>query len=227
MIEHDIEQGTAEWSKLRRGKLTASRMGKLVTPKTMKPSAQMADLACELIADTYMFGAEAWVRTDYQSAAMDYGLRMESEARAWFEMETGLEVRQVGFCESDDGRMGASPDGLIDPDSGLELKCPELKGHIRYLIDGTMPAEYRGQVHGSMIVTGRSSWHFMSYGGPVRPLLIEVKRDEYTEALESAMQSFWKMYDKMLEQVRGPEHEVTSQLMAAGYELSAGAVSPF
>jgi len=75
----------------------------------------------------------------YTSRAMQDGIDMEPEARACYSFLAGGEVKQVGFCLSDDGRFGCSPDGLVGDDGGLELKCPLPKTHIKYLVEGELP----------------------------------------------------------------------------------------
>ena len=51
MIRLDVEQGYAEWVAARLGIPTASCFDKIITPKTMKPSASADKYAWELIAE--------------------------------------------------------------------------------------------------------------------------------------------------------------------------------
>jgi hypothetical protein len=192
MIEIECEQGTEAWAEPRRGIATASCADRIITPKTGELSSQSTDYACELIAQS-MLPAHYWKGEDYQSSAMANGTRTEREARDYLEMQLGRDVRQVGFCLTDDKRFGCSPDGLIDPHEGVELKCPEHKKQIRYLVDGVLPPAYRPQVHFSMVVTKRPAWWFMSYAVGLPPLLIRVQADEYTLKVAEAMESFWKL----------------------------------
>ena len=180
-------QYTPEWWEARRGVPTASCFGNILTPKTGKPSASAFPYICQLIADRLRdnYGQEE----EYVSAAMKNGTLLEPEARSFYEFTTGERVELVGFCKTDDGRFGCSPDAM-----GLELKCPEAKTHVSYLLAGELPDEYRPQVHGSMIVTGHDSWNFMSYCPGFPPLLVTVRRDEYTRLLADAMDSFWTIY---------------------------------
>jgi hypothetical protein len=52
---------------------------------------------------------------------MEYGSGTEEEARNWYAFQHDVEVQQVGFITTDDGRLGCSPDGLI-------LKAGEIVG---------------------------------------------------------------------------------------------------
>lgn len=193
----DCKQGTPEWHACRRGPIaTASRFGDILTPKTMKLGAAARTYACELLAQE-LVPPHYWIKPDFQSYAMLNGTNTEREARDYFTFETGLEVQEVGFIKTDCGRFGASPDGLVGDDAGLELKCPLHTTQIKYLLDGALPDEYKAQVHGSMLITKRPRWFFMSYAPGLRPLLVEVRPDEYTQKLAEALEEFWTLLCEM------------------------------
>ena len=202
----ECDQGGAEWAELHRGVPTSSSFDKILTAKTMKLSAQCDDLICDLIAQrAYLgsmldyFGSKPMTRT------MQYGKDTEAEARHWYELDHGCDVRQVGFCIDDANRCGCSPDGLIGEDGGLELKCPELKTHVRYILHPTeLVSDYVAQVHGSLIVTGREWWDIMSYAPGLRPVVVRVTPNEYTESLRKALDLFWTRYQNFAAQVLTP-----------------------
>lgn len=194
-------QYSEDWWRVRKGVPTASNFGKVFTAKTMKPSASQDDYIAELIADRVDPTPPEFV-VQYTNPEMMHGLETEGEARAFYAMDRDVEVEEVGFCLTDDGRFGCSPDGLVGEDGGLELKCPQLKTQVKYLLAGTLPDEYRGQVHGSLIVTGRAWWDFLSYAPGLPPLLLRVTRDEYTDALEAALEPFWVRYQQAWETIR-------------------------
>ena len=197
----DCKQGSPEWFNVRAGIPTASEFGRLLTPKKLQFSeAGSRSYACELIAARLMGGAPEGVES-YGTRAMQYGTDTEPEARAFYTLDRDTDVEQVGFCLSDDGLIGCSPDGLVGDDGGLELKCPLMKTHISYLIDGGLPDAYKAQVHGSMIVTGRSWWDFMSYAYGAPPLLVRVEPDDYTDALREAIEAFHPIYQDMWQTV--------------------------
>jgi hypothetical protein len=37
-------------------------------------------------------------------------------------------------------RAAASPDGLVNADGLLEIKCPKTATHLQYLMDGAVPS---------------------------------------------------------------------------------------
>jgi hypothetical protein len=196
----DCKQGTLEWLQARRGIPTASQFDRILTPKTMKLSAAADDYICELIGDMLRLTPPA--AEGYLSPAVQHGIETEAEARRWYSLEADADVQQVGFVLSDDGRFGCSPDGLVGDDGGLELKCPQPKHQIKYLLAGTLPDEYRAQVHGSLIVTGRAYWSFASYCPGLPPLLLRIEPDEYTARLREALDQFHTRFQAMLAKFR-------------------------
>ena len=64
------------------------------------------------------------------------------------------------------------------------------------MLAGVLPDDYKQQVHGSMAVTGLNSWNFWSYFPGMAPLHVVVTRDEYTEKISSALDSFLTEYQK-------------------------------
>jgi hypothetical protein len=198
VILHQCDQGTGEWWELRRGLATASGFSRIVTSKG-KLSKQADGYIAELIADIASLNPNFF--TSQGTQAMRNGQAAEPEARRWYEMEKNVDVRQVGFCTTDCGRFGCSPDGLVGDDGGLELKCPMLKTHSLWLIKGVIPTEYRAQVHGSLIVTGRKYWDFLSYSPGLEPLLVRVEPDEFTATLKQALEDFWVRFTEAVEKL--------------------------
>lgn len=194
------QQGSVEWWNARRGVPTASEFGRILTPKTMKMGAGAESYIAELVGDS--------LRTDYAetdefvSADMKRGLLFEPESRAWYEFDKGVDVRQVGFVTTDDGRFGCSPDGLVGDDGGLEMKNPAPHTHVQYLLDGELPSEYKGQVHGQIIVAELKWVDFLSYFPGLPPLLIRVFPDSYTEALREALEVFYRKYQDALTKIK-------------------------
>ena len=194
------EQKSKEWWDARRGLPTASEFDSIITPKTLKASASQDRYICKLIAETY---ANIWPdESGYVSPAMNNGVECETRARSWYEFEYDCEVEQVGICISDCGRFGCSPDGLVGDDGGLEIKCPTMETQARYLIEDVLPAEYRCQVHGELMVTGRKWFDFVSYCEGMPTFCIRVVPDDFTEALRREVELFCNRYAKALEVIK-------------------------
>lgn len=187
MIILDHAQGTPEWHAARRGIPTASEFGRIVTPKTGKLSASADGYIADLIDEIARPDAErGWAGNRHTIR----GTELEPEARDWYGLIAEGDVRQVGLCLTDDRLAGCSPDALVGDDGGLEIKAPDGPTHVRYLRAGVLPDDYRPQVHGSLVVSGRAWWDFVSWCPPYRPLLVRVYRDGYTELVAQALAAF-------------------------------------
>jgi len=160
----DLEQGSDEWLDARRGIVTASVVGQLITPGTIKAAsndktrALIAQLAAERITGR---SESVFVNDD-----MMRGNLHEPIARDAYAQHIGHHVEQVGFMlrEFSGGvRIGASPDGLIGLNGGLEIKCPRAKTHIQTILADEVPAYNMAQVQASLLVTDRHYWDFVSF----------------------------------------------------------------
>jgi hypothetical protein len=144
----------------------------------------MCDLATEAV-----LGA----KTDgYADDNMERGAELEGEAIEFYEFTKGVEVQKVGLCYQDEQKKyGCSPDGLIGEDGGLELKCPLAKTHASYFLAKKLPTAYFQQVQGSLFITGREWWDFMSYYPGLKPFIIRVKPDwAFHKALSKQLDQF-------------------------------------
>lgn len=195
-IHRDISQGSLEWNALRAGKVTASELDRLVSPLG---KVRTGDGPRSYLMEKV---AEAWTGTTLPTAVFwdgDQGQFLEEFARPAFTFETGMEVEQVGFISSDDGRMGCSPDGLIGADCGLEIKCAHIEKHVGYLLAGVVPPDYVLQVQGSLYVTGFPTWKFFSFRRGLPPLILTVEPDEkIQEAIAEAVAAFTEAMDTAL-----------------------------
>ena len=185
MIEHEAPQNSPEWRAARLGLPTASRAASLVTPRSHAPSKGVLAYADRLALELYRghpseeFGG---------SRATAHGHRFEPNARAAYAWLADVDVRLAGFCTDDRGRYGASPDGLVGRDGGLETKCPEDAEYIRVLMHveehGVAPPEYLPQLHMLMLVTERLWWDltFWHPDMPDEPVIVRVRRERAWDA---------------------------------------------
>lgn len=189
MIIHDCEQGTPEWHAVRHGRPTCSALDQILTSKTLKRSGSAAKYRARLLTEWYVGHVIEW---NESTAFMERGKEMEGQARAQYEWDKGLSVKQVGFLATDDGRFGGSPDALVGEDGGLELKCPLLHTHIGYWTDpATLVDEYRGQVQGYLYLTGRKWWDLMSFNPELPSVIERIYPDPaYQKALAETLEWF-------------------------------------
>lgn len=200
-VYENVPQRSEAWFKLRSGRLTGYNFKKLLTPTGRKPCPKNMEwgpwgsLIMELCG-SFLKPEEIVFEGNLHT---DRGIILEPEAREEFCRLTGLTVKEVGFVLCKDGPVGCSPDGLIIDKqgnyiAGLEIKSPTSKIQIPRLLKGTLPDEHRQQVHGSMVVTGLRTWYFMSYCPGLRPLLLKVEWDEYTDLFKEALEEFKEEY---------------------------------
>lgn len=180
-IHTEYPQQSLAWFEARAGKVTASDMHRLVTNLgKVKTGEGPKTLLLEKLAEKFIGGP---LPREAGSFLMEQGQVLEEYARPAFALETGMDVEQVGFIESDDGTTGCSPDGLIlNRKGGCEIKCPGHVNHVRYLLDNVVPEDYVLQVQHSLFVTGFEFWWFFSYRRQMPPFILKVGRDEKLQA---------------------------------------------
>ncbi len=193
---HHCTQQSPEWFELRRGLATASAADRIITPKKGELSAQADDYIAELISHRYV-----GIEPGFQSQAMLDGIAREPLAREWYVNAKIMEVRQVGLVVTDCGRFGASPDGLVGIDGALEIKCPQAKTHVKYLLDGRLPDEHKCQVHMELFVTSAAWIDFVSYCPPMPALVVRVEPDDFTKRLAVVLESFHEKYQIALAKI--------------------------
>lgn len=198
MKKHNLEQRTDEWHFLRKGKITGTTLKGLMSSK--KDTREDAEY--ELIAERLSTGAES------DENAMDRGTRLEPEALAAFEFETGRSVEVCGFCEHDDEQFIAqSPDGLIGETEAVEVKCLAGKKHVRAWLTNEIPDDYYWQVVQYFVVNPRLELlHFVCYNPdiPVHPLhIIPKRRAEIAEDIEKARQTQTEVLARINEKLQG------------------------
>ncbi len=155
-------QQTSEWFRSRVGCLTASQARDVLarSEKTGKPLAGYQKLIDKLIAER-VTGQSIGIGT---TAAMQWGIDHEDEAREMYEAETGRFVDLVGFIPHPQIKwFGASPDGLVGVEGLLEIKCPDTTTHLRRIKEGVVPEEYRAQMLVQLLCTGRQWVDFVDY----------------------------------------------------------------
>lgn len=196
MIHTDIDQGSAEWFALRRGRVTGSCIADVMAKGQGKTrDSYMAKLLCERLTGE--------TEESFQSADMLRGKEMEPAGRATYTLTTGLDVLQVAFVEHPDIDLaGCSPDGLIGDDGGLELKCPKVTTHIDTLQTGKIPGNYMKQIQWNMACTGRRWWDYASYNGTLpyemRMFIKRVPRDlGMILEIETEVRAFLRELDQM------------------------------
>ncbi|KAL4083125.1 hypothetical protein QTP88_028455 [Uroleucon formosanum] len=104
-----------KWYSERRNRLTASNFGKIIK---MRPTTSCRNIVYELLYNSSTFNSKEPVQCRY-------GKSMEKLAIEKFEEVTNLKVNHCGlFIDNMLPYLGASPDGIIDDNTILEIKSP-------------------------------------------------------------------------------------------------------
>lgn len=156
----DIDQRTAEWLQARLGHATGSRFKDVIAKlKSGAPSKAREDYLLELAIERLTGN----LPDNYVTMAMQWGIDKEAEARLAYISLTNSFVDEVGFLRHASMAAGISPDGLVDEDGGIEIKCPFNSAiHVNTWLNG-MPSDHTAQIQGAMWITGREWWDFVSY----------------------------------------------------------------
>jgi len=183
----NLEQRSDDWHQLRCGLVTASTIGKLVTPKTLKPASNDMSRSHTVRLATERITGQ--VEETFTSNDMWRGIVCEPIARDYYQLhyapvdEFGMFIR-----EQDGWKLGYSPDGLVGDDGLLEIKAPRPHNHVQTILDGNVPAEYMPQLQTALYVTRRAWIDFVSFAGGLPLFVLRVLPDErWFEAIEATV----------------------------------------
>lgn len=182
-VLHDLVQGSDEWHAARRGIVTASVVGQLITPSTLKPANNPVarSVTATLVAERITGFTEPTRMTD----DMWRGVEDEPRAREKY-AEHHAPVDEAGFMilERDGFKLGYSPDGLVGDDGLIEIKSRRAKKHLQTILADEVPTENMAQLQTGLLVSGRAWIDYVSYCGGM-PLW--VKRVHPDQKLQAAI----------------------------------------
>jgi hypothetical protein len=193
MIIHDVEQGSYDWHQLRIGKITSTRLKKVLS----KDNLSLVD---ELIAEE-----ETGLSDDdgFVSEEMQRGIDLEPLAIREYESITGNSVTRYGLLQSDElPILCQSPDGYVGIEGAIEVKCPKTKTHIKYIRQGKIPNDYKEQVWTYFMVNPNLKWlDFISYDPRLakKPIwVLRVTRDDVQDDVNNAWESLMAFNEKYM-----------------------------
>jgi len=153
-----ILQRSEGWFADRCGKVTASRI-KDIDAKPVKGKKYNA-LTLTILSERITGVQEETKTTD----PMQWGIDQEPYAIAAYENETGNFVKGTGLIDHPVIKLsGASPDGLVNLDGQIEVKCPSTATHLNTLLTKEIPVEYIPQITWQLACTRREWCDFVSY----------------------------------------------------------------
>lgn len=200
----NCEQGSDEWVRWR-ARPTASNFSRVVTPARGDYSKTSTDYACEIVAKRLGVFTEP-----PPSFWMQWGTEHELNAVHAYERLMDTKTTKVGFCLPDhtDG-FGCSPDRLVGDDGLLECKCPKPETLIRLHADGIVPDQYRPQLQGQLLVTGRAWVDFFAWHPELNPFCLRVEPDiDYQAKIADGLVKLLDEIQRIETKVRRQTHEI-------------------
>jgi len=186
----DVEQGSEKWHDLRRGIVTASTVGRLITEKRLAPATNenARALALLLVAERIT----GWTDPTYQNFDMMRGVLDEPVARDLYS-KNFAPVAEMGFMIRDAGawRLGFSPDGLVGDDGLIEVKSRRQKSQVSTVLAGEVPLANMAQCQAGLLVSGREWLDYVSFSGGMHLYVKRVVPDPmWFEAIIEAVETF-------------------------------------
>lgn len=181
VIHRGMTQGSDEWLNARLGLLTASELGLILTPKTLKAANndKVRGHIWDLLAQR-IHGSEG---PGFTSFAMARGWEDEAMARYVYS-EKVRPVEEVGFITNDEWgfTLGYSPDGLVGNDGLIECKSRMQKYQAEVVTCGVVPDEHLIQVQAGMLISGRKWCDYITYCGGAGMAIIRAHPDPRIQA---------------------------------------------
>jgi putative phage-type endonuclease len=208
-VHNKLEQRSDAWYAARRGIVTASMVGQLVTPTLrVADNDTSRGVTAGLVAERITGVTE----TGFINDDMWRGIEMEPHARDVYSGHYQQAV-ECGFMRRDEAgwTLGYSPDGLVAEDGLVEIKCPRAKGHVATIVRGEVPAYYMAQCQAALLVSGRQWIDYVSFHAGLPLFVKRVLPDPaWHDAIVAACRKF----------------ETTAAEQVAAYEQATTGLAP-
>mgnify|MGYP003643788334 CR=1 FL=1 len=154
-----MEQRTLEWHEARKGKFTASEIYKLMGVRGLGETGKTYAID-KAIEELYGDMEENFVSYD-----MERGTELEPLAFSKFSEIMDLDFILVNTCGFIDicENSGASPDGIVQENDILEIKCPKSSGFFKLVATNEIKDQYLYQMQMQMLATGGQKAYFFNY----------------------------------------------------------------
>lgn len=162
-------QKTKEWFDIRIGKFTGSNIVRLMSdPKSKKG---FSDGATTYIYEKASERITGEAEDSFSNESTEWGEFAEPKAAIIYELQTGKKLEEVGFIENKEiPWFGASPDGIVKDERGIEIKCPTKRSIALklYTCDNekdvlSISPKYYYQCHAGMLATGLPFWDLVIF----------------------------------------------------------------
>lgn len=191
------QQRTKEWFEKRKGRVTGSNIGAILgINKSKSPENVMRE----------MVRAYHDAPKEFEGNILtEYGVENEPCALEAFKLlNPSLTVEETGFHISDERNwIGASPDGLIDSNAVLEIKCPFGKRNRNDFLPLKEQPSYYAQVQFEMYCTKRNFAYFFQWSKEGYAQEI-VKID--MNWINKAIPKLEKFYERFMIEISNTDH---------------------
>ena len=201
----DVTQGSKDWLYMRKGRITMSNIGKIVG------HAPYCTLSHEDLGKCF----RGLLKEDFSDEAkkrMDLGNQYEPVVRDALAKKLGVEIKETGFAIwKKDPRFGASLDGIINDDVGIEIKCPaKMYGPIKNFLERREKGDAKedeiehiwksqyDQIIGNGVITGRTWMIFCVYSIEDKKLFYQKVKVDYDYWHNFLYPKACEFYDKYM-----------------------------
>jgi hypothetical protein len=194
----DLIQGSDEWHDQRRGMVTASVVGRLLTATTLEPADNDTSrgLAAVLVAERIT----GYTEPTYMNDDMLRGIEDEPRAVQHYSDHYAPVITDGFMVREEDGwTLGYSPDGLVGDDGLVEVKSRRQKKHLQTILADEVPAENMAQLQAALLVTGREWIDYVSWCGGMPMWRKRVEPDLHWHcSIVAAVEEFEKTAARMV-----------------------------
>lgn len=187
MIVLNLLQGSNEWLKARCGKITGTKLQKVMSRNYVK---NIKDILSEkIVKGKGIFAGVS--EQSFTNEHMERGHELEEVAIAEYEKKMNCKVERLGLCISDkDEWLALSPDGFTNKRKrGVEVKCPIKEVHAKYIKENRIPTAYKWQVVQYFLVNEiMEDLDFISYCQGQKLSIFNVKRSDLEKEILEAEQ---------------------------------------
>ena len=201
----DLEKATRgqgrnpNWGIYRKGRITSSNFAMCLTNRKPSPSTMKT-----IVGQYDISGVKA----------VQYGLHHEKTAIDAYQQFTNLKVQECGVFLSLSGLLGASPDGIVDDNLLVEVKCPlsisqttveeamatdsfymkrEASGAVTFNWKNPLAKRYYHQIQGQMYLANRSLCDFVIWT-PKQCQVFRINKDPSWHPNLQKLEDFYMKY---------------------------------
>ena len=192
----DLEQGTPQWLDMKRGLVSTSRFGDVLSKgRGGKESYSRRNYRTELVLERLT--GKTPTRFD-KTKEMEWGSDTEALARVEFGLRYQTAIQQIGGIKHAFLNVWTSTDGVNDPTAiktVYEFKCFNSANHKEMLVKQELPAEYKAQAQGEIWVSEADVCIFVSFDPDFPPnaqlvVIVEKRDQKYIDNLAVDVSNF-------------------------------------